>query len=204
MGRLIIIFIHYLVKAALFILIAFAGIYIGYRLNHGFEIYFEKQKRQIDRYGKLIAYMNRHYKAVNSKNRMRGKIEKRKEEWLYVKCYNYAEKCDKYEINIAKAHIKSDIKICEAMSLLITVFVGLSNFVINMYAYNISVFIIETSMIAGLANDNNRVFQKLSSYFQNFIGLIFLLLLIFVVKKFSIILRKQQYFLCILEDLNKQ
>ena len=69
MKLFVIYILRYLFKMAFLTLAALAGLYVGYRINHGMEIYFKRQRKQVTKYGKLIAYMNRHYDAVNEKRK---------------------------------------------------------------------------------------------------------------------------------------
>ena len=187
-------------KTVFFMLIAFAGLYVGYRLNHGFEIYYKKQIRQIDKYGKLISYMYRHYRVVN---KIWKKGKNRNREWLYIKCYNYTKKCEKCDINNAKAYLKSDLKIQEAVSLLITVCVGLSTPIINSYAYNIALYIKGINTTVDLSYDELIAFNELITCLQNTIGIMYIFFMVCYVVKLTIILKKQQYLLSVLEDIDK-
>lgn len=180
--------LFYILKVLFFVLMAFSGMYTGYRLRCGLEIYFKKQRKNIDKYGKLIAYMYRHYNAVYRKNKKLKNEIYRSEKWLYMQCYNFAKDFEIHEINCAKAHLKSDIKTFEVMSLIITTAIAMGTVVVHVYTEVI------TSILFG--NDETKYL-----YFQNMLLIVYFMFLICFIWYMLKLIRRQQFLLSILNDI---
>ena len=130
-------FLTYLFKFAIMAFVAGSGAYVGYWSNHKRAVYFKKQRKAIKKYGRLVAYLNRNYRAV-FKKRIFGKKKNIGKDELYRKCYYYASKFDICEINSAKAYLKRDLKISELTGVLVAIIVGFGSSLIYSYAYSLS------------------------------------------------------------------
>lgn len=193
--------LKYFIKVMFFTCIAFCGLYVGYRFDHGMEIYLKKERKQILKHGKLIAYMNRHYRATYKESRKYEK--KRNEKWLYKKCYNYAKLCGKIDIKMAISYLKTDIKQCEVFTTLISICVGFSNQIVNPYAHAMASYLYKIRTTTGLSENQVISFDELNENLQTLFCLCFAMFLLLFLYKFSKTLKKQRYLLCILEDVEK-
>lgn len=191
-------FLVYFIKLIFLSFIAFCGLYVGYRINHGIEIYFRKQRKQMAKRGKLIAYMNRHYYAVFKKRKK--SIKQRNEKWLYEKCCNYAERCESLDIKTAIAYLKSDIKQCEVFSILIAISIGFSKQITDPIAKAIALFLCKHKTDIGSNVDPLSFFNEMNTDLQTICSLLWAVVLILLLINFQRVVKKQQYLLCILED----
>lgn len=191
--------LRYLIKMIFLVLTAFYGFCVGYRIKHRREIYFKKQRKQIAKRGKLIAYMYAHYAVVYKKRK--NVHDKRNEKWLYEKCYNYAKKCDELDLKMAIAHLKSDITIFEVIAALIAICVGFSNQIVAPYAEATAMLVMGIRTTIGLTDFQIKIYDELNSSLQMGICIVFAFLLVVDLLKVGKILRKQQYLLCILETI---
>ena len=137
--------------------------------------------------------MDRHYDAVHNKNMLFCK--KRNIEWLYKKCYDCALKSGKIEVNNVKAYLKSDIKLSEIFSLMVTVSLGFGTESIKSLVYELMMLI----------NDENavQVINNMQTEIQSVLGVMFMFIIIKFIMKASKVLKKEQYLLCILEDVGE-
>lgn len=137
--------------------------------------------------------MDRHYDAVHNKNMLFCK--KRDIEWLYKKCYDCALKSGKIEVNNVKAYLKSDIKLSEIFSLMVTVSLGFGTESIKSLVYELMMLI----------NDENavQVINNMQTEIQSVLGVMFMFIIIKFIMKASKVLKKEQYLLCILEDVGE-
>ena len=193
--------IEYLVMFLLLIGVACLGIYTGYRIKNKREVYFKKQRKNIKKYGKLIAYMYRHYYAVNRKKWKFLKIKIREKDWIYKKCYVYAKKFEDEEINHAKAYLKSDLRVNEVFGFLIAISVGFGTKLINVFAYNFVFLMYGLNINTTLSNEQQQIFNNCVMETENFILIVLLLITIFILLKLKNVVIRQQYLLSILEDI---
>lgn len=200
MKLFVIYILRYLFKMAFLTLAALAGLYVGYRINHGMEIYFKRQRKQVAKYGKLIAYMNRHYDAVNEKRK--SVYNKRNKKWLYEKCYTYAKKCDELDVRTGIAYLKSDIIISQIFSTVVSVGIGFSNQIVTPYAEVIAMLILGIDNTIELGDPRLKMYEELNSHLKILIGLAFALSLILCLIRCGKALKKQQYLLCVLEEID--
>lgn len=186
-----------LFKMAFLTLAALVGLYVGYRINHGMEIYFKRQRKQVAKYGKLIAYMNRHYRAAKKKRK--SVHNKRNEKWLYEKCYTYAKKCDELDVKMGIAHLKSDMIVFQIFSVLISICIGFSGKIVIPYAEAVAMSRLGIKTTLGLSEWEMERFNELNSNLQILFCIVLALFLIFGLAILGKILKRQQYLLCILE-----
>ena len=191
-----------LIKIVFLILVALCGLYVGYMLNHGMEIYFRKHRKQIKKNGKLFAYMNRHYYAVFRKRKKY--VKQRDEKWLYKKCYNYAKQCDDFDIKTAIAYLTSNIKQYELFSVLIAIGIGFNASIVGPYAKAFALLLNGFNTTVVLNQYQNKLFDETNANLQFIFGIIFALVLIFLLIKSGKELKKQQYLLCMLEEACKK
>lgn len=189
-----------LFKMAFLTLVALAGLYVGYKINHGTEIYFKRQRKQVAKYGKLIAYMNRHYRAAQKKSK--SVHNKRNEKWLYEKCYTYAKKCDELDVKMGIAHLKSDMIVFQIISVLISIYIGFSGKIVIPYAEEVAKSILEIKTTIGLSEGEMERFNEQNSNLQILFCIVLALFLILFLLGLGKILKKQQYLLCILEAVD--
>lgn len=189
-----------LFKMAFLTLAALVGLYVGYRINHGMEIYFKRQRKQVAKYGKLIAYMNRHYRAAKKKRK--SVHNKRNEKWLYEKCYTYAKKCNKLDVKMGIAHLKSDMIVFQIFSVLISICIGFSGKIVIPYAEAVAMSRLGIKTTLGLSEWEMERFNELNSNLQILFCIALALFLIFGLAILGKILKKQQYLLCILEAVD--
>ena len=186
-----------LFKMAFLTLAALVGLYVGYRINHGMEIYFKRQRKQVAKYGKLIAYMNRHCRAAKKKRK--SVHNKRNEKWLYEKCYTYAKKCDELDVKMGIAHLKSDMIVFQIFSVLISICIGFSGKIVIPYAEAVAMSRLGIKTTLGLSEWEMERFNELNSNLQILFCIVLALFLIFGLAILGKILKRQQYLLCILE-----
>ena len=186
-----------LFKMAFLTLAALVGLYVGYRINHGMEIYFKRQRKQVAKYGKLIAYMNRQYRAAKKKRK--SVHNKRNEKWLYEKCYTYAKKCDELDVKMGIAHLKSDMIVFQIFSVLISICIGFSGKIVIPYAEAVAMSRLGIKTTLGLSEWEMERFNELNSNLQILFCIVLALFLIFGLAILGKILKRQQYLLCILE-----
>lgn len=159
-----------------YIIVVCAGICAGYVMdlrNHALEKYFKEQRKSIKKRGEIIAFFYRNYKAYYKKD----------DKFVYTKCFNYAKKMGQEDINYAITYLKADIKIFDAIGLLVTVCVGLSSPIINSYVgYFIEFLGVENEKVAG-----------------NLVGLFYILFMVLFVRNIALLMRKQMFLLNILE-----
>ena len=189
-----------LFKMAFLTLAALVGLYVGHRINHGMEIYFKRQRKQVAKYGKLIAYMNRHYRAAKKKRK--SVHNKRNEKWLYEKCYTYAKKCDELDVKMGIAHLKSDMIVFQIFSVLISICIGFSGKIVIPYAEAVAMSRLGIKTTLGLSEWEMERFNELNSNLQILFCIVLALFLIFGLAILGKILKKQQYLLCILEAVD--
>ncbi len=189
-----------LFKMSFLILVALAGLYVGYKINHGKEIYFKRQRKQVAKYGKLIAYMNRHYRATQKKSK--SVHNKRNEKWLYEECYTYAKKCDELDVKMGIAYLKSDMIVFQIFSVLISICIGFSGKIVIPYAEAVAMSILEIKTTIGLSEGEMERFNELNSNLQILFCIVLALFLILILFGLGKILKKQQYLLCILEAVD--
>ena len=189
-----------LLKMAFLTSAALAGLYVGYRITHGKEIYFKRQRKQVAKYGKLIAYMNRHYKAVEKKRKRAH--NKRNKKWLYEKCYTYAKKCDELDVKMGIAYLKSDMIVFQIFSVLLSICIGFSGEIVIPYAEAEAMSRLGIKTTHGLSEWEMERFNELNSNLQILFCIVLALFLILGLSKSRKILKKQQYLLCILEAVD--
>ena len=161
------------------------------------EIYFKRQRKQVAKYGKLIAYMNRHYRAAKKKRK--SVHNKRNEKWLYEKCYTYAKKCDELDVKMGIAHLKSDMIVFQIFSVLISICIGFSGKIVIPYAEAVAMSRLGIKTTLGLSEWEMERFNELNSNLQILFCIVLALFLIFGLAILGKILKRQQYLLCILE-----
>lgn len=199
--KLFVIYIFRCLFKMLFLtLVALAGLYVGYKINHGKEIYFKRQRKQVAKYGKLIAYMNRHYRAA--KKKCKSVYNKRNKKWLYEKCYTYAKKCDELDVRTGIAYLKSDIIVYQIISTVVSVGIGFSNQIVTPYAELIAMLVLGIDKTIGLSDPRLKMYEELNSRLKISIGLAFALSLILCLIRCGKALKKQQYLLCVLEEID--
>lgn len=80
--------------------------------------YIKSLYANIEKKGKIVTYMESIYEATEKKYKNIN-IEK-----MYIKCYKYARKKRKMEVETAKAYLNSEIKLFEILSIMIGVACG--------------------------------------------------------------------------------
>lgn len=173
-----------------YLIVACSGRYARYVEDHALEKYCRKQRELIKQKGKLIAYFYRNYNICHKRKYVK---EKRKgDKWVYTRCFDYAKKFKQEDINYAITCIKSDVKVFDIISFIITICAGLSSPIIN-------------SFVIFFCNkiDPSSSNILLKNCIENLVGLFYIgVLIAYIILCYNVI-RKQAFLLNILEDTKR-